>query len=781
MAFEKLGEFELDRSRLIGKGSWGEVYIGRQVSLNRPVAIKLLKPELTQDEDFIKRFKRESECLAKMVDEHIIQVYSAGEYQSSYYFAMELVQGQPLSKIIETKHKFSDKEIGYVGESVAQALKTAWESPARIVHRDIKPSNIMVAMPSSVKSGASQMSVPDINLMESRIKVMDFGLAKIMEGDHEATMAGAVIGTPKYLSPEQGMGKAVDIRSDIYSLGIVMYEMATDRIPFEAGTAVSMIRHHIYDTAIAPSQYNPDIPLDLEAVIMKCIQKDPDRRYASPTELLEDLDAFRHRQPVIHARDFRRSAAMDATMRPAGNVNPVQPKSRLALYFGAAGGAIILILLVYIAFFKTAKQPEPVNRFGTVKTTPPRDNTASHKNISNDNYNMWMNNTRSFIELGKWDEAWKTLYNILRQAPDDMAALALKSKIAVGYYNLATDYRAVPDYANALLYYNKAIGLNPEYADAYLDRGVAYYDNGQYDKALADYNKAIELNPQDKLAYFNRGLVYYYQKDYDKALKEFNKTIELDPRYTVAYLNCGIIYFSRNDDDRAIANYSKVINLDPKEIKAYYNRGLSYFNKGDYSGAIEDFHSALKLDLQYLKAYQYLWQAYAASAKYDDAIADYTQFIDDDPSNYLTYNYRGLAYYYKKEFEKAIADYNTSLELKSDAIVYYNRGLAYHYSGEYDKAIADLTKALENNAEDHLSFYYRGMAYAAKGNHDKAIIDYTLAIKIVPGEPYYYYYRGVSYEGKGNINKAKADYKKALELDPKFQQASNKLQGIEQK
>ncbi|MBI4712779.1 MAG: SUMF1/EgtB/PvdO family nonheme iron enzyme [Planctomycetes bacterium] len=302
-------DFEFDRKDLLGKGAWGEVFRGRQVSLNRPVAIKILKKELTEDADFVKRFRREAETLAKLAAENIVQVYSAGEFQGSHFFIMEFVQGAPLSKFIERQHKFSPQEITYVGISVARAFRAAWNSPAKIVHRDIKPANIMVSVTSSIIApmrtssvsvggdpatyGGESMAVASSNILDATIKVMDFGLAKLVqEGEKDATMVGTVIGTPKYISPEQGMGNPADVRSDIYSLGIVLYEMATGQIPFQGETAVSMIRHHIYDTAVTPSTLNPSIAPGLEAIIMKCVQKDPNKRYQNPNQLLEDLTAF---------------------------------------------------------------------------------------------------------------------------------------------------------------------------------------------------------------------------------------------------------------------------------------------------------------------------------------------------------------------------------------------------------------------------------------------------------------------------------------------------------
>ena len=146
---EKIGDFEIFKDHLLGKGAWGEVYQGRQVSLERPVAVKILKKELSQDEEFVRRFMREAKCIAKLLDENIIQVHGAGVHEGAYYFAMEFVQGLPLQKFLDRGRKFSTDDIIYIGMAVAKALKAAWESPEQVVHRDIKPANIMVSFSSS--------------------------------------------------------------------------------------------------------------------------------------------------------------------------------------------------------------------------------------------------------------------------------------------------------------------------------------------------------------------------------------------------------------------------------------------------------------------------------------------------------------------------------------------------------------------------------------------------------------------------------------------------------
>jgi len=368
------GDFELDRQKLLGTGSWGNVYLGFQRSLSRPVAIKMLKKELVQEEEFVKYFQRESSTLAKIVDEHIVQVYSAGEFDGSYFFIMEYVPGKPLSKFIEHGRKFTVPETIYVAKAVARALKSAWESPAKIVHRDIKPSNIIVSYSSAIINPLIQehqspenLAFLDLNIMESKIKVMDFGLARVSKGILESTMGGRIIGTPKYISPEQGLGNPADIRSDIYSLGIVMYETVAGRIPFDSDSAVELIRSHIHAEPPAPSLFNNRIPGNLEKVILKCIRKKPDERYQNPNELLADLKAVqqssdlqaqpmaeppsrRATDPQGYSVDDPAPARMPESVNNSNTILRLMPE-RKNKYWPLAIIPLLVITIGIIAFF----------------------------------------------------------------------------------------------------------------------------------------------------------------------------------------------------------------------------------------------------------------------------------------------------------------------------------------------------------------------------------------------------------------------------------------------
>ncbi|MBI2923344.1 MAG: SUMF1/EgtB/PvdO family nonheme iron enzyme [Planctomycetes bacterium] len=296
-----IGDFDIFTDKILGKGGWGKVYLGRQRSLNRQVAVKFLNPEMTREPDFVARFRREAQCLASIADDHIIQVYGAGEHEGSQWFAMEFVEGATLQRFIEKGRKFEEGEVAVVGLAVSKALRAAWNTTEKIVHRDIKPSNILVASggsPENLQPYAETRkhgsSVLYTNFRAVKIKVMDFGLAKLKKEDNEKTLPGTVMGTPKYISPEQAQGRPADIRSDIYSLGVVMFQLAAGRAPFEGDTAISMLSKHIYDEPPVPSSIDPKVTREMDAIILKCLGKTPDERYQSPEALIEDLENYLH-------------------------------------------------------------------------------------------------------------------------------------------------------------------------------------------------------------------------------------------------------------------------------------------------------------------------------------------------------------------------------------------------------------------------------------------------------------------------------------------------------
>ena len=254
-----------------------QVYRAMDRQLERPVALKVLFPELSVDRTFVERFRREAQAAANLSHPNIVPVFDWGEDDGSYFIVMEYVEGRPLSAVLRDPQRLSPRQIATIGAGVAAAL--AFAHRHGVVHRDVKPGNVLIT--------------PD-----GDVKVTDFGIARAMNTEESLTQTGAVMGTAAYFSPEQAEGKGVDSRSDIYSLGVVLYEMAVGRPPFTGDSPVAVASKHVRDMPVLPREANPSVPPALEAVIMKAMAKNPDDRYGSAEELRADLLRFADGRPV---------------------------------------------------------------------------------------------------------------------------------------------------------------------------------------------------------------------------------------------------------------------------------------------------------------------------------------------------------------------------------------------------------------------------------------------------------------------------------------------------
>ena len=249
----------------IGSGGMSDVYKARDAKLNRFVAIKILKQEFSVDQGFVSKFRMEAQSAACLSHPNIVNIFDVGEENGVYYIVMELIEGITLKKYIERRKKLGIRESIEVSMQVSRGLQAAHSE--HIIHRDIKPQNIMISK-------------------DGKIKVTDFGIARAVSSQ---TISSNTMGSVHYISPEQARGGYCDERSDIYSLGITMYEMLTGRVPFEGDSTVAVALQHIQSEMVPPRQYEPLIPVSLEKIILKCTQKKPENRYGSATELLLDL------------------------------------------------------------------------------------------------------------------------------------------------------------------------------------------------------------------------------------------------------------------------------------------------------------------------------------------------------------------------------------------------------------------------------------------------------------------------------------------------------------
>ncbi|MBK6939530.1 MAG: protein kinase [Planctomycetes bacterium] len=271
-----LGPYRVEKN--IGRGGMGHVFLAVHEDTEQRVALKVLSPELATHSDFVARFHREARLLATLDDDCVARVFFSGAADGVPFFAMEFVEGRNLEEVLRDEGRLTPTRAIELMAATARGLAAA--AKRGLIHRDVKPTNLLLDA-------------------KGRLKLVDFGLARTVDSESRLTVTGAVIGTPYYLSPEQGLGKPVDVRSDIYSLGATFYHLLCGSVPFEAESPVAIIMRHVNQPPDALTKRSKHVPEPLARIVMRCMAKDPARRYQDYDELLEDLNAARTGKPVV--------------------------------------------------------------------------------------------------------------------------------------------------------------------------------------------------------------------------------------------------------------------------------------------------------------------------------------------------------------------------------------------------------------------------------------------------------------------------------------------------
>ena len=351
-AGERIGQYEI-RS-LLGKGGMGAVYLAEDHSLGRQVALKILPPHLSEDSEIMARFVREARALAALRHPNLMHIYTVGKHEGRPYFAMEYVKGSTLGAVLAKAKSLALPQAVHITAEVMAALDKVHE--AGMVHRDVKPGNIIIDD-------------------DGRAVLMDFGLAR-REQDARLTADHTVLGTPQYMSPEQAESADVDGRADVYSLGIVLYEMLTGSPPFKGKTSFEVLRQHVESSVPAPSALRPDVPAGLDVVLARAVAKSPEDRYRNVREMAADLvkvcpDPVLARLAGVAETDTVPTVVMsDAAGRPRTFASTValptaRAWSRRRLTVGAAVvAALLAALIVWLMFRPSPGQWVEIRRQG---------------------------------------------------------------------------------------------------------------------------------------------------------------------------------------------------------------------------------------------------------------------------------------------------------------------------------------------------------------------------------------------------------------------------------
>ena len=336
------GRYRIERE--LGRGGMAKVFEGSDTVLGRQVAVKILAPQFADDEGFVQRFRREAQAAARLSNPNVVSVFDTGADGGVHYIVMEYVEGRTLADYLSGGGRIMPERAVEIGESVCGALSAAHAQG--VIHRDIKPGNIMLT-----PSG--------------QVKVADFGIARMTTTAETIAQTAAVLGTASYLSPEQAQGQPVDGRSDIYSLGCVLYEMVTGRPPFVGDSPVAVASKQVLEQPVPPSKLNPDVTPELDAVILRALAKNPANRYQSADELRADLDRARRGLPVEATPLLAPPAATEVIATETAVMPPPEPEpSRwwvpvLVIGLLAAGVAVLLWLFASDIFGGGEESPSP--------------------------------------------------------------------------------------------------------------------------------------------------------------------------------------------------------------------------------------------------------------------------------------------------------------------------------------------------------------------------------------------------------------------------------------
>ena len=645
----------------------GVVYKAEDKKLGRPVAIKFLPHQIESKADDRERFKVEARAAAALNHPNISTIYSIEESDEGMFIVMEYIDGIELKqKIEEGNIKFKDAI--EVIMKIAEGLKTAHTKG--IIHRDIKSSNIMVTSDGSVK-------------------IMDFGLAKV-SGSNMVTKVGQTLGTAAYMSPEQAAGQNVDHRADIWSLGIVFYEMLTGELPFKAEYDAAWAYLIMNENPLPPSELDRKIPTQIDAVVMKMLEKDRTRRYATVEDFIINLnDAKSGLQTNVVQNKAKAIAVL-----PFNNISPDQESD----YFSDGLAEELIMNLSRLKDMRVVPKTASMQYKGSkpgIKTIGRELGVRYYIEGSVRKFKDNLRITAQLIDVETetqlWAETYKgnleDIFDIQEQVSKqivDALMVKLTPNEKVELTKRATTNHEAFDCnlrARGFLYrfdrnklkiaiqlFEKAIELDQEYANAYAGLGEAYANLYQLfekkevwlEKSIEASSKALMYDSTLSEAYAALGLCYFNKNMPDEALKASQKAIDLDPSDFIAYWILGRIYYTTDKYSEAIDLYKKVIELNPEFYSAYVDLRMTYEKLGDTQNQNDIVSKQLKMFPQYLfkqpddaRAHLLFALVLAQTGRTKEAKSEAAMAMDLNPSDPLMlYN---LACFYAQIGEKNLA------------------------------------------------------------------------------------------------------------------------------
>jgi serine/threonine protein kinase/tetratricopeptide (TPR) repeat protein len=699
----------------LGKGGMGKVYRVEDKKIKEEVALKLIKPEIASDKKTIDRFSNELKMARKIRHKNVCGMYDLGEEKGTHYITMEYVPGEDLKGMIRMMGQLGAGKSISIAKQVCEGLAEAHR--LGVFHRDLKPSNIMIDR-------------------EGNARIMDFGIARSVKGKG-ITGAGVMIGTPEYMSPEQAEVKEVDQRSDVYSLGVILYEMVTGRVPFEGETPLGIAMKHKSEMPKDPREINAQIPEDLSRVTLRCLEKNREKRYQSAGEVRSELENIEKGIPTtekvvpkrkpITSREITVQFSVKKLFIPALVVVALVVLALVIWHPWSQKEAVLIPSdkpsIAVLSFDDLSPQKdqeylcdgfadELINRLTKIESlrVPARTSSFSFKGKK---FNI--------REIGNKLNVETVLEGSVRKARDKLRITVQLVKVVDGYPLWSEKYER-----------------NMEDVFALQDEiSLAIVDNLKI-KLLGEEKAKIVKHYTENLEAYNLYLQgrYFWDKrteeDIRKAIKYFEQAIEIDPNYALAYVGLADSYSiipdycsfpSKKAYPKAKEATLRALEIDNTLAEAYTS--LASIKDGfewDWSGAERDYKRAIELNPGYATAHH--WYAFylMLMARFDEAIKEIKRAHELDPLSLVISRNFGRILYSSRQYDQAIEALQKTLEMDSNfSQVHLFLGKVYLQKSIYEEALTELKK--ERNLSrgwNSIIETWIGIAYSRIGNRREA-------------------------------------------------------------
>lgn len=758
MLGKKVSHYKILES--LGRGGMGVVYKAEDTKLKRTVALKFISPEKMRSQESKTRFLHEAQAAAALDHPNIGTIYEIDEAEDQIFLVMSYIKGMSLQQKIK-QSPLSIEQALDITMQVTEGLQEAHEKG--IIHRDIKSSNIMITE-------------------KTQAIIMDFGLAKLI-GRTKITETATIMGTIAYMSPEQALGKKVDHRTDIWSLGVMMYEMLTGQMPFQADSD-QLILHSILGMEPQPvTSKRSGIPLEFEAIIKKCLEKDPFERYQTVADLKADLKRLKRKEvsrksglPTVAVKKPPFPHILKKGLIPAGVV------------------ILVLSLLLLIPF--TRKSMEKWLGFDIVKsekkvvilpfTVVGGDEsdqafskglmeTVTRKLISLEPFHksLWVlpfedvyefeitNSSRAhrvfgvpFAVMGRF-KRMGDMFSLTLNLIDTKTLTQLKSQtITDQMANISTLQEGVVIRITEMLgiELSESAGHGLEAGETtsldafqFFLKGMGYTPRterkGDLDKAVHFFEQAVNKDPHYGLAFI--GLSQVYLKKFEqmrepiwlkKAEQSCQCAVEIGAGLSSAHVVLGTIYRKMGRDDEAIKKFQQALQIDPENYNAAQQLAYMYENKGRLDEAITLLKKFIDLKPGYWSVYSNLGYFYYHQGDYEQAEKMFQHSTEFMTENVSDYNNLMAIYYQLGDIESARAAFEKSVSLKPDAHTYTNMGTIYFYQRRYADAMAMYEEAIELGEDEYYVWSDLADSYRFAGYEEKAPEAYAHSIQLAEEE-----------------------------------------------